>query len=132
MFKISPVHDTETAEKYTKDCGIEKVEGAFLYAMHDEDSGELMGLCQFDIGEVGYIYDLCPTEAFASDFEAMFILGRQTMNFINTCGVRFCEARKSKRDEKLIRAIGFGEKDGKFLCDMEGMFDGSHCSGHSK
>lgn len=132
MFKISPVHDEQTAESCIKSCGIEKADGAFLYAMHDVDSGELMGLCQFDIGEVGYIYDLCPTENFSADFEAMFILGRQTMNFINTCGVRFCKARVDKNHEKLIKAIGFKEVDGEFACDMEGMFDGSHCSEHSK
>ena len=132
MFKITPVHDAALISKYLDECSLKKVDGAFLYAMCDAECGELMGLSQFDIKDSGYIYDLCLTEKYSGDFEAVFILGRQTMNFINLCGIRFCKASGDFSDKQLIRALGFKENDGGFLCDMKGMFDGSHCSGHTK
>ncbi len=75
-----------------------------------------------------YIYDVkeAPNH---DDFEAMFILGRQTMNFIDTCGAHTCYADKCAGIERLLKAIGFKENGDKLYCDMTGMFDG-HCSGH--
>ena len=132
MFKISPVQDINTAEIYAKACGIQLKDGCFLYAMTDIESSEIMGVCQFEIyGDHGYIYDLRP-RIMLDDFEAMFILGRQTMNFINLCGANECRATCDAADEKLISAIGFKKLNDYYTCNMSGMFDGSHCSGHKK
>ncbi len=129
MFKISPVQDSLTAKKYMSAVNITEKEGAFVYAMTDLASGELMGISQFEIGtDSGYIYDIKEAGE-KNDFEAMFILGRQTMNFIEQCGIRYCRAAKDAAEEKLIKAIGFSEQNGELLCDMQGMFDGK-CSGH--
>ena len=88
-----------------------------------------MGFSQFEVGEAGYIYDLLPAVG-SDDFEAMFILGRQTMNFIDLCGNHICKARKDAGDARLLRAIGFKGEGDELSCDMTGMFDG-HCSGHA-
>lgn len=129
MFKISPVADKALINEYTDACGVHTKSNAFLYAMTDTDSGEIMGVAQFEItSEYGYIYDLMPKRG-TQDDEAMFILGRQTMNFIDTCGVHICRADLSAADSSLMKKIGFKERDGYYLCDMTGMFDG-HCSGH--
>jgi hypothetical protein len=97
--------------------------------MFDIDSGDIMGMSQFEIGEYGYIFDLREPDGH-DDFEAMFILGRQTMNFIDTCGAHSCYADKTAGSERLLKAIGFKESEDKLFCDMTGMFDG-HCSGHA-
>ena len=132
MFKISPIQDTEVQKKYAEACGIPCREGLFAYAMVDVDSLELMGMSQFEIGDgVGYIADLVPRVGY-DDFEAMFILGRQTMNFIDLCGAHSVKASTETTDETLLRAIGFKKQDGgEYFCDMDGMFDGKHCSGHA-
>ena len=132
MFKISPIQDTEVQKKYAESCGIPCREGLFAYAMVDVDSLELMGMSQFEIGDgVGYIADLVPRVGY-DDFEAMFILGRQTMNFIDLCGAHSVKASTETTDETLLRAIGFKKQDGgEYFCDMDGMFDGKHCSGHA-
>ena len=132
MFKISPIQDTEVQKKYAEACGIPRREGLFAYAMVDVDSLELMGMSQFEIGDgVGYIADLVPRVGY-DDFEAMFILGRQTMNFIDLCGAHSVKASDETTDETLLRAIGFKKQDsGEYFCDMDGMFDGKHCSGHA-
>ena len=128
MFKITPIQDKTRQSEVCLACGVEFKPEAFAYQMFDIDTEEIMGIAQFEISEHGYIYDL-RAALNADDFEAMFILGRQTMNFINLCGVHICYADKNTAEERLIRAIGFKETDGKLFCDMTGMFDG-HCSGH--
>ena len=131
MFKITPIQDKDSAISYIKQTGAEYIEGAFVYAMNDVDSGELMGISQFEINsDSGYIYDIKSKIGY-DDFEAMFILGRQTMNFIDKCGIHACKASKNAGDESLIKSIGFVLKDGIYYCDMTGMFDGN-CAGHKK
>ena len=97
--------------------------------MNDCETGELMGISQFEVnGETGYLSDLLPLPG-DDDFEAMFILGRQTMNFINLCGADFCTADASTADERLLLAIGFKKTNEKYIARLDGMFDG-HCGGH--
>ena len=130
MFKISPIQDTTTQEEYAKACGAEFCPGFFAYSMIDQETGELMGFSQFEIGEKGgFIKHLKPRIGY-EDFEAMFILGRATMNFIDLCGKHTCYAAVDAGDATLLSSIGFRTKEGELLfCNMEGFFDG-HCSGH--
>ena len=128
MFKITPIQEKTRQKEICNLCGAEFKPDTFGYQMYDLESGEIMGMSQFEIGEAGYIYDI--KEAIGhDDFEAMFILARQTMNFIDLCGAHICYADKNAANERLLKAIGFKENDGKLFCDMTGMFDG-HCDGH--
>ena len=130
MFKITPIGDFATQTLYAEKCGTTARDGLFAYAMIDVESGELMGFSQFEIGkDFGIIYDLRSVPRL-DDFEAMFILGRQTMNFIDLCGVHNCKAQKDSGDERLLHVIGFRQSDNELICNMEGMFDG-HCDGHT-
>ena len=132
MFVISPVRDASDKNKIITDLNMTEIPGAFMYSMRDKESGALLGASQFDIGDgFGYIYDLrCATEHF--DFEAMFILGRATMNFIDLCDVHLCRIKKDAADRDLCLAIGFRtECEEYYECDMTGMFDGN-CSGEKK
>ena len=70
-------------------------------------------------------------DEYAEDYEAIFILGRATMNFIDLCGVHTLKATDNAADSTLLKAIGLRPiEDGSYFCDMTGFFDGSHCSGH--
>ena len=129
MFKISPLQDQTKAKEYTSACNASFRENAFIYVMTDLDSGSLMGICQFEINKNGgYIYDIACAPGI-DDFEAMFILGRQTMNFIDQCGAHQCYAEAKESEIPLLRAIGFKDSADGYFCNMKGMFDG-HCSGH--
>ena len=132
MFTISPINEEAKQKEYSKAVGTAFREGFFAYAMTDSESGELIGFSQFEIDEMGgYISDLKPRLGY-DDFEAMFILGRATMNFIDMCGAHTCRAAKDSADLRLLKAIGFKETDGEdFSSDMTGMFDGN-CGGHQK
>lgn len=129
MFKITPIQDKTRQKEICDECGATFRPDAFAYVMYDVDTSEIMGMSQFEIGEMGYIYDLREPDG-RDDFEAMFILGRQTMNFIDLCGAHTCAADKGAGMERLLRAIGFKENGEELFCNMEGMFDG-HCSGES-
>ena len=131
MFKITPIQSVDEQIAVAKHCGTEYREGAFAYAMIDADSGELMGFSQFEITDNGgHLIDLRPIGK-EDDYEAMFILGRATMNFIDLCGTHVLYADVSSGDNTLLRAIGLRPTDdGSLFCDMTGFFDGSHCSGH--
>ncbi len=131
MFKISPINDKLLQEKYANDCGTAYIPDSFAYAMIDNETEELMGFSQFEITENGgIIYDLKPRLNF-SDYEAMFILGRATMNFIDLCvSSHNCYAKEASADKKLLHAIGFKtQKDGLYFCDMSEMFSGK-CDSH--
>ena len=131
MFKISPINDFNDQETVASECGRTARPAYFAYSMRDAENGTLMAFSQFEIdGGRGYISDIVPKIGY-DDFEAMFILGRATMNFIDLCGAHSCYAAKGAGDERLMRAIGFKDKGGEYLeCDMTGMFDG-HCDGHA-
>ena len=133
MFKISPIQSPDMQAKCAECCNSKYREGAFAYSMNDASTGELMGFSQFEITtNGGRILDLRPAKAYGEDYEAMFILGRATMNFIDMCGAHTLSATEDAADNTLLRAIGLKPQgDGTFYCDMTGFFDGSHCSGHT-
>lgn len=129
MFKITPIQNKERQEEICELFGVSYRPLAFAYILYDHDSGDVMGMSQFEIlsGE-GYIYDLREAPD-SSDNEAMFILGRQTMNFIDLCGAHTCRAAADAGEPRLLSAIGFKRQGEEYFADMTGMFDGN-CGGH--
>ncbi len=125
MFKISPIQSQDEQRQCAEACNTEYISGYFAYSMRDSKTGSLMGFSQFDIsGEIGYISDIRCVPGL-DDYEAMFILGRATMSFIDTCGVHRVRAAKDAGDAKLLCAIGFLPRDDEYYADMTGFFDGS-------
>ena len=128
MFKITPIQTVEEQAKLANSVGTTLKPGYFAYKMIDNDTQELMGFSQFEIrDDHGYISDLLSNGEI--DYEAMFILGRATMNFIDLCGNHTCRAASNAAEERLIKAIGFKlTEDGDYFADMTDMFSG-HCDG---
>ena len=107
MFKISPIQDKEIQKKYAEACNINFCPDLFAYSMINQSDSSLMGMSQFDISEGrGYIQGLKPKSGY-SDFEAMFILGRATMNFIEMCGASHCYAAADSAEDILLKSMGF-------------------------
>ena len=128
MFKIAPIQDNTEKNEVARLCGAKSIDGYFAYSMKDAESGMIMGFSQFEISDEGYISHLLPALGY-DDVEAMFILGRATMNFIDMCGVHTVRAASCAADPKLLRIIGFTQSEsGEYFCDMTGMFDGK-CDG---
>ena len=130
MFHIFPIQEATTHKDFAARCGAHYRPDLFAYGMTDAETGALMGISQFELGDgEGVIFDLRP-KAGTDDAEAMFILGRTTMSFIEKIGVTDCYAAADAGDPRLLRRIGFQpcEREGYLFCDLRGMFDG-HCSG---
>jgi hypothetical protein len=92
--------------------------------------GVLAGVCQFKLTDKGgMIYDLAPVEN-TYDFEALFVMGRGTLNFIDLCGVHKAFFMGDVKDDKLLKAVGF-KKDEKnnYTINLEGFFT-DHCHNH--
>lgn len=130
MFKITPIQSESEQQRYAEACGTVLRRGTMAYGMFEVESGRIMGFAQFEIcGETARITDI--KEAVGSnDFEAMFILGRQTMNFIDGCGAHTITATTDCGDMRLLSSIGFTICDGRLCCNTSGMFDGN-CGGNA-
>ncbi len=129
MFKIFPLNDEALITKYLEACRAKRKPDAFVYAMCDIESGEVMVISQFEIfGTHGYIYDIKSIPSL-DDFEAMFILTRQTMNFIEKCGPKLCLADNNTADAKLLVSCGFRQTSDGYSVDMTNMFTGG-CGHH--
>ncbi|MBR2324850.1 MAG: hypothetical protein IKA53_02280 [Clostridia bacterium] len=132
MFKIFPIQDEKTKSTYAAACGAVARADAFAYGMADAESLAIMGFSQFDLdGNRATLYDL-KERLGQSDFEAIFILGRATLEFVERCGAEECFASLTAADETLLRAIGLRtEREGGLSGRIAGMFDG-HCDGHKE
>ena len=136
MLKVLPIQSKEEQEILCGRCGIKY--GPDLLAYAASVDGELVGICQFKLNaEGGFIYDIAKlrdrAEAAdkaardASDFEALFVMGRGALNFIDLCGVHHAFYVGEVLDEGLIKAIGFKKNSqGQFEMNLEGFFT-DHC-----
>ena len=135
MLKILPIQSKETQEEICKKCKITYRPELLAYAASVNE--ELVGICQFKLtAEGGFLYDIATVvghteDAECSDFEALFVMGRGTLNFIDLCGVHRAYYLGNDPDEKLLRAIGFSQNEnGAWEINLEGFFT-DHCHAHS-
>ena len=125
MLKVLPVQSKLTQEEICIKCGVKYNADLLAYAAYVDD--RLAGVCQFKlIDKGGIIYDLAPTNDFYSR-DALFVMGRGALNFIDLCGVHFATYKGSTEDEPLILQIGFKKTEqGEFEINLEGFFT-DHC-----
>ncbi|MBQ8818073.1 MAG: hypothetical protein IJZ83_05800 [Clostridia bacterium] len=125
MLKVLPVQSKLTQEEICIKCGVKYNADLLAYAAYVDD--RLAGVCQFKLTDKGgIIYDLAPTNDFYSR-DALFVMGRGALNFIDLCGVHFATYKGSTEDEPLILQIGFKKTEqGEFEINLEGFFT-DHC-----
>ncbi len=121
MLKVLPIQDKAEQELACSRCGVTYRPELLAYAATVDD--KLVGVSQFRIKENGgEIYDLAALPD-VEDFEAMFIMGRATLNFIDLCGVHYATYQGTLTDESLVRAIGFKKNEqGVYEIDLNGFF----------
>lgn len=130
MLKVLPIQSKLAQEDICLRCGVKYDPDLLAYSATVDD--ELAGVCQFKLTDKGgMIYDLAPVNG-SFDFEAMFVLGRGTLNFIDLCGVHYAVYRGEINDEQnehLIKAVGFKSTgSGSYEIDLDGFFTTEHCS----
>ena len=130
MLKVLPIQSKLKQEEICLRCGVKYMPEYLAYAATVNE--ELAGVCQFRVTDKGgMIYDLAPVKD-SFDYEAMFVLGRGTLNFIDLCGVKKAFFLGTA-DEKLLSHIGFSKNaEGVFEVSLEGFFEAGHCGNHCK
>ena len=128
MLKVLPIQSKISQEEICLRCGVKYDPDLLAYSATVDD--QLAGVCQFKLSDKGgLIYDLASVKG-SFDFEAMFVLGRGTLNFIDLCGVHYAIYRGEIADEqteRLIKAVGFKLTDsGTYEVNLEGFFT-DHC-----
>ncbi len=124
MLIVEPVQEKSEQEKYCAECGVEYEPDALCYGAWVDNA--LVGICQFRLMAGGaHIIDLCPAKG-TDDIDALFIMGRQTMNFIDLHGVHECyfdDTAVKELSRDFAEKLGFSARDGSFYVDLKGFFD---------
>lgn len=128
MLKVLPIQSKISQEEICMQCGVEYDPDLLAYSATVDD--ELRGVCQFKLTDKGgMVYDLAPVKD-VFDFEALFVLGRGALNFIDLCGVHYATFVGNITDEqteRLIKAVGFKQtENGSYEVNLEGFFT-DHC-----
>ena len=129
MLKVLPIQTKAEQQAICQLCGVEYKPDLLAYSA--ESDGRLAGVCQFKLTDKGgVIYDIAPANDFES-FEALFVMGRGALNFIDLCGVHIAFFDGEVKDETLIKAIGFKKNaEGRYEMNLEGFFDEPCKHGH--
>lgn len=128
MLIIKPIQDKELQSQLCIRCRVEYDPDLLAYGAWVD--GEFVGICQFKMGEAARIVDLAKAVG-TDDTEAMFIMGRQTMNFIDLHGVHYAYF-EGDCDEKFIKWLGFTrDENGRWGADLAAFFK-SPCASEKK
>ena len=126
MLEIKPIQSKSEQEAICALCGVTFDAECMAYAAREGDT--ILGVAQFTIerGE-GFVKDIKTKEGL-DDFEALFLMGRAVLNFIDLCGVHTAVCAEDAATPRAIAAIGFARDDnGVLRADMTRMFGG--CDG---
>lgn len=134
MLKVFPIQDKNEQAALCERCGVTYNAELLAYQATVDDA--FVGICQFKLQpEGGILYDLAPLKGDNQDFEAIFVLGRAALNFIDLCGVHqaYFDGDVSVPGEVLLRAIGFRPDErqkGRLGMDLTDFFTSpcKHCS----
>ena len=125
MFKVLPIQTKDEQKIICEKCGVEFNADLLAYAVSVDNT--LAGVCQFKLTDKGgMIYDLAATLDH-NDSDALFVMGRGALNFIDLCGVHYATYLGEVTDEPLLLKIGFKKNEnGVFDINLEGFFT-DHC-----
>ena len=129
MLEVLPIQDKMLQESTCLHCGIDYDPDLMAYAAYVD--GKLVGMCQFTMNaDGGKIVDLANVKD-SNDSQALFVMGRATLNFIDLCGVHTAKCENKNIDEALLRTIGFSKNsDGIYEIDLAHFFE--HPCSHGK
>lgn len=123
MLTIKPIQTKGEQEKACTRCGIAYDADCMAYSC--DDDGRFIGMAQFNIGNgTGLLRDLVTIPGI-DDFEALFLIGRAVLNFVDLCGIHRAEGTDRTAPERIMKAVGFvRQPDGTWTADMTHMFGG--------
>ena len=126
MLKILPIETKDEQARIMGLCSIPYNVNALAYAAYDE--GVLVGGAQFLLkGSTCQLTDIRNADG-VDDAEALFIMGRGLLNFVDLCGIHDAYVpNPEKIDDALLARIGFFANDeGVYYMNLRGFFTGKH------
>lgn len=126
MLEILPIQTKDEQARLMALCSIPFDKNALAYAAYD--NGVLVGGAQFLLkGTNCYLTDIRNADG-VEDAEALFIMGRGLLNFVDLCGIHDAYVPvPDKIDDKLLGRIGFFPNEaGDYYMNLRGFFDGKH------
>ncbi len=127
MLKVLPIQSKEDQRTLCAICGIPYDADLMAYVATVDD--RTVGICQFTIKEDGgSLRDLVPVPGEAPDAQALLVMGRAALNFIDLCGthIAFFDGDPAPAGEELIHAIGFRRdetKNGRLTMNLTNFFN---------
>ena len=130
MLIIKKIPDEEMQEYLCGLCGAEYNEEYDAFSCYENE--KFVGICQFICANgTAYIKDLRTRDGI-SDAEALIIMGRGVLNYIDLHCTHKAKCAPDASSETIILACGFKRtEDGGFFVDLDGFFDGK-CDGHCR
>ena len=123
MITVIPVQEKARQAEFCALCGIPYRAELLAYAAYNERK-EFVGICQFNMNETGgHLYHLTTPNGQDTD-DALFVMGRAALNFIDLCGVKiaYFEGDVATQDA-LLRRIGFTtDTNGRYVFPLDGFF----------
>ena len=128
MFKVTAVESKSIQEELCAACKTEFIPDSFAYAAFDtvspdDDTGDIIGICQFSFIGGCSVHCLSPADGKESD-EAMLILGFAVLEFLRRCG--FDKVTASIPKEYAFR-LGFKRENDTSVIDLNAP---RACGGH--
>lgn len=123
MLTASPIQSKEEQERLCLICNIPYRPNAFAYSQKDGE--KVIAVSQFDVNSSGgIIYDLRMSSDTDEDTEALFILGRAVLNFLDIIKTDTCFfAAKNEHDEKIAKMLGFKKSNEQWTINLRGLFE---------
>ncbi len=127
MLIVKPILDKYLQKELGDICGVEFNPDALAFSAYEAEN--FIGFCQFTVsGNTAILTDVRSAPGI-NDFEAMFIMSRGALNYIDLCGFHIAKTTKKAGDITLIRAIGFKEiSDGIFEMNLTEEFTSKCCN----
>ena len=128
MITVTPIQQKSEQAALCAACGISFAEP--LLAYQAQNGEEFAGVCQFNMDNLGgHIHSLASPLGH-EDEEALFVMGRAALNFIDLCGVHTAFFEGEGVSHALLSRIGFVKgEDGRYTIDLTDFF--THpCSHH--
>jgi len=140
MLIVKPIREKKAQEALCLACGCHyeidclAYEALIAESIEKQDEGTPIGICQFKIGRIVTLFPVKGTD----DWDGLFIMGRQTMNFIDLAGKHECilnaDAFLKDTPSDFAYRLGFLPKedvkddirktlaDGESYADLNGFF----------
>ena len=127
MFIVKPIADRAVQKQICAALAVDYRPDALAYfagelAEDKETITDIIGICQFTVGDIGRIVTLKSTPAAAED-EAMIVLCRAVMAFMHRAGMPTVQLLPDAGPQALLAKMGFSEKDGIYAIDLEAFYE---------